>query len=625
MTGDPRSRPAPSVLDGDTRRARSLEVAFVAVGLALVVGYRSFEPVWEVGRGLIALGLLSGLSYVAGQFIYRRSVPGGLLQAVKVALIVTQPLLLTLWALDLPVSRVALAGELVLLVVAIAAVGWAWPSGLRVVAAGAFAGLAALPTVVGFTHPDTSPPAGHRTHYRFTSYHDLSVTTHEVMPGEAQDGGALELMSDGRILLVAGSGDARLIRIGQGGEVEAKKLDLRLPLDVSSYRATVHYQPQFYRVIDVLRDADRLFASYVHWEPNRACYTLRLAEAAFDGSTAGPWKVRFESTPCVPLPYAYNTSGGRIAALDQRSLLLSVGTFGIDDVSKSQADYEGWREASDYGKILVLNRDTWEGSVLTRGHRNPQGLLVAGRRIWSTEHGPHGGDELNLIRAGSDYGWPFVSYGTDYGVKRLELGGSPGDHDGYEQPVHAWIPSIGISNLIEVTGGQFPLWQGDLLIGSLGGLGNGRSVFRVRLLEGRAVAVEKIPVDSKVRDLVQLPEGGPLVLWDGLGNIRVLRAADHVFSQCSGCHTVRNAQHGIGPDLYGIVGQPVARHVNYPYSDAIRRFGGDWTVARLDGFLADPRGRVPGTSMEHEGVVGAAERAEIIKFLSEVSAGRRTR
>jgi cytochrome c2 len=313
----------------------------------------------------------------------------------------------------------------------------------------------------------------------------------------------------------------------------------------------------------------------------------------------------------------YNTSGGRIAVLDSSRLLLSIGTFGVD-----QSDDRQWSEDSDYGKILVLDRDTWRAEVFTAGHRNPEGLLVAGDRIWSTEHGPHGGDELNLIEAGTDYGWPYVSYGTDYGQKTLAWGGTPGDHSGFAEPVFAWLPSVAVSSLIEVSDGLFPRWRGDLLIGSLSGLGNGRALFRVRLLEGRAVTVERIPVDSRVRDLVQLPGGGPVVLWDGAGSIRTLQPADHVFSQCAGCHGVRNAQHGIGPDLYGIVGSPVARHVNYEYSAALVRHSGSWTTARLDRFLADPRGEVPGTSMDHGGISDRAERAEIIQFLSEVSAGR---
>jgi cytochrome c2 len=293
-----------------------------------------------------------------------------------------------------------------------------------------------------------------------------------------------------------------------------------------------------------------------------------------------------------------------------------VGTFGLDGLQPADLP------ASDYGKILVLDRATWRSEVFTTGHRNPEGLLVEGGGIWSTEHGPHGGDELNLVVRGSDYGWPSVSYGTDYGHKSLALGAVPGDHEGFAQPVYSWTPSIGVSSFIRVDGELFPLWRGDFLVGALSGLGNGEAIFRVRLREGRVVTAERIPVGVRVRDLVQLPGGGPVVLWDGAGTIRLLRPADHVFGACSGCHGIRNAQHAIGPDLYGVVGSPVARHADYGYSAAMLEHGGRWTPERLDRFLANPRGEVPGTSMDHEGIASAAVRADVIRFLSEISAGR---
>jgi hypothetical protein len=118
----------------------------------------------------------------------------------------------------------------------------------------------------------------------------------------------------------------------------------------------------------------------------------------------------------------------------------------------------------------------------------------------------------------------------------------------------------------------------------------------VRLLEERAVSVEKIPIRSVVRDVLQLPAGGPLLLWDGRGVVRVLRPADHVFSQCAACHGMRDGQqHGIGPDLFGVVGSPVGRHGNYDYSAALRQYGGTWTPARLGRFLEDPQHGSRGT------------------------------
>jgi glucose/arabinose dehydrogenase/cytochrome c2 len=593
-----------------------LESLFVAAGLTLAVSLRLFEPIWQVHPGLLAMGLLTGVAYLVGAAAHGRSARPDLGRAALVTIVVSQPILLALRLLDLGGSRLMLLVELALLFVWVAFAGLRWPTPpVRISLAALFAGVASLPTLAGVVSRDAddlSSSVVPDRRYVFTSYVDLGVTTHRVAPEELQDGGAMTLLPDGRVLLVTGSGSGLLLDFADG--LETAPLEMRLPLDVAAYRTPDRHQPEFYRVFDVVYDAGTLLASYIHWDRAQGCFALRLAEADFDGSTVGTWATRIETRPCVPLSHVQNTSGGRIAVVDDSRLLLTTGAFGmahelIDD--------------SDYGKVLEIDRSTWKHEVFTRGHRNPEGLLLDGDRVWSTEHGAHGGDELNLLVEGESYGWPRVSYGTDYGKKTLASGAEPGDHAGFAAPVYAWVPSIGISNLIAVSDGLFPQWRGDLLIGALSGLGNGEALFRVRLLEGRAVSIERIPTSSRVRDLLELPNGGPLVLWDGQGSVRVLRPATHVFSQCTGCHSIRNAQHGIGPDLYGVVGEAVARHGDYVYSAALRRYGRTWTAERLDRFLESPQREVPGTSMEHEGIADPAERAEIIQFLRDISAGRR--
>jgi glucose/arabinose dehydrogenase/cytochrome c2 len=603
--------------DGD--RIGMLEPILIAIGLALAVSLRELTPIWQVQPGLLVLGALTAGAYLVGQAAYARGERRGVGWAFMVAVLVSQPVLLVLWLLDLEASRIVLLAELALLFLAVAWAGARAPRTLRTALALGFACVAALPTLIGDRRQpegsDTDPFAP-RTEYVFSSYHDLSISTHVVLADETQSGGALTLLPDGRVLLVAGSGAARLLDISDN--LVASSLALELPIDVAAYRALGRRQPEFYRVFDAVYDRGSLFATYVHWDSEGDCYALRLAEGDFDGVHVGPWVTRFESRPCVAQSHIGNLSGGRIAVLDSSRLLLSTGSVGI-----SASDAPSSIEQSDHGKILELDRETWSHRVFTSGHRNPQGLLVAGDRIWSTEHGPHGGDELNLVRAGSNYGWPFVSYGTDYGKKTLTSGSTPGDHSGYTQPVHSWLPSVGISNLIESSGDLFPRWRGDLLIGALSGLGNGQGLFRVRLVDERVLTAERIPMPGMVRDLLELP-GGPLVLWDGRGRVSVVRPADHVFAECAGCHTIRNEQHGIGPDLYGVVGSPVGRHENYQYSVALQSYGGVWTPARLDRFLERPLDEVPGTSMEHAGLADPAARAEVIQFLRELSAGRRT-
>ena len=107
--------------------------------------------------------------------------------------------------------------------------------------------------------------------------------------------------------------------------------------------------------------------------------------------------------------------------------------------------------------------------IWSYGHRNPQGLAIHPETgdIWITEHGPQGGDELNLIQPGLNYGWPVVGYGVNYGSGLAIHEGT--QREGMESPVHFWVPSIATSGLAFYTGDRFPDWQGDLLVGGLAG------------------------------------------------------------------------------------------------------------------------------------------------------------
>lgn len=584
--------------------ADCLEPLLVSIGLVLLVSYRFFEPIWTAAPGLLALGGLTSVAYLAGFVTVRRSRETGTLRVLLIGILVSQPVLLATWLLGLPLSRIALVLELFILFLALLLTASRVPPRARAGVATLFAAVAAYPSVAGGLEAEgeRSLPAVAED-FVFSSYHDLSVTDYTVLEGEKQSGGAVRLLPDGRVLLVAGSGASRILSLDDG--LEATEVDLDLPIDVATYRARASSPTPYYRVTDVIYHDGRLLVSYTAWHSEDDCYTVRLVEASFDGVSAGPWTTRFDSRPCLELGSLNNRAGGRIAVLDSAHVLLTLGAFG------STSD-----DGADYGKIVRLDTESWRSEVFTRGHRNAQGLLVSDTVIWSTEHGPDGGDELNRIEAGRDYGWPAVSYGTDYGRKTLSSGNVPGDHSGFEEPVFTWVPSVGISDLIEVSGSTFPLWEGDLLIGSLSGLGNGHSLFRVRLVEGRAVTVERIPTGRLIRDLVELPNG--LLLWDGRGTLQLVRAGGHVFSPCSSCHAVRLATHGVGPDLWGVVGSPVARHADYEYSRALKEYGGRWTKTRLDRFLENPSGEIPGTTMEHDGISDPGERAEIIRFLEDV-------
>ncbi len=158
------------------------------------------------------------------------------------------------------------------------------------------------------------------------------------------------------------------------------------------------------------------------------------------------------------------------------------------------------------------------------GHRNPLGLeFSADGTLWSSEMGPEGGDELNVVEEGGNYGWPEASNGSDYGGGEIPdhdgEGGATGD-DGFVSPVTSWTPSISPSSLMIYDGDLFPEWKGDAFLGAL----SGESLVRVDLDGTRAVDDETVVEGQRVRAVEQAPDGSIWILEDA-GSGRLLRLA----------------------------------------------------------------------------------------------------
>ena len=150
--------------------------------------------------------------------------------------------------------------------------------------------------------------------------------------------------------------------------------------------------------------------------------------------------------------------------------------------------------------------------IWTYGHRNAQGLAIHPETgdVWLNEHGPQGGDELNLIRPGLNYGWPIVGFGVNYrtgiAIHSATL------QDGMEPPVHIWVPSIGVTGMLFYTGTAFPDWQGDMIVASL----RGEQLVRLTLNEQQVARQETlINGIGRIRDVRQGPNGIIYLAMDG--------------------------------------------------------------------------------------------------------------
>jgi cytochrome c2 len=372
------------------------------------------------------------------------------------------------------------------------------------------------------------------------------------------------------------------------------------------------------------------------WVPEKACWVERVSmlegvrDEIIDGRKRESWKTLFESSPCLPtdgenrrhgIPVVGYFGGGRMAVLGDDELLLTVGDFGFDGLASPWMLPQ--ELTNSYGKTIRIRISDGSSTVFTFGQRNPQGLFVGSEgRIWSTEHGPQGGDELNLLVEGANYGWPLATFGTDYGSYRWPRAKAEGEHTGYALPVFAWIPSIGASQVIEVDGTRFPQWRGDLLVGSL----RAAKLFRMRVRDGRTIYAEPIELGCRVRDLVEGADGN-LVIWsDDCGIVtlqpQAVSGPAALFAEkCSGCHQSDLVSgNRIGPNLHGAVGRPIASLRGYPdYSVCLKKKGGDWSRESLDRFLTSPATFCPGTSMQFAGVETPQDRESIIEYLSTLS------
>ena len=255
---------------------------------------------------------------------------------------------------------------------------------------------------------------------------------------------------------------------------------------------------------------------------DRGSNATRIIRARLDGMTLEDSELIFEVAQRKNTPAHF---GGRLAWDATGHLLLTTGD-GFDFREEAQ------NLASQLGKTLrmqpngeapvVPNAPTLTGAdpyVFSYGHRSPQGLAVdpITGRIYQTEHGPKGGDEVNVIEAGGNYGWPVVSFGRDYSGAYISPFTS---RQGMVDPLVQWTPSTATSGLVVYRGSAFKDWEGDLLAGGL----IEKSVRRIDLQNGQVIGQEVLltELDERIRDVRVGPDGLIYVLTDSPTG-RVLR------------------------------------------------------------------------------------------------------
>jgi len=471
-----------------------------------------------------------------------------------------------------------------------------------------------------------------------TSFYDIKkIKFANKIPNSFSEGGGIDKVYD-RYILASGSGDIYVfLTDDMSSNLDIKKLPYRVPMNFEQFKSSVdnNVRTEKFRVMDLIvrevGDNVELYSTHHYWFVNKNCYVLRLSKLTLASNfiestdSNSSWETIYESNPCLPIrkkgnPFVGQQSGGRMAFLNHETMLLSVGDHEFDGVNSEAVHPQD--KTSSYGKIISLDLSTFDNHIYSYGHRNPQGIFVdKEKNIWISEHGPQGGDEINLIKEGFNYGWPYVTYGTNYGKQNWPLNKSQGKHNGYELPLYSWYPAIAPSALIRLQNTAFTYWKDDLILSSL----KSKSLYRIRIEDETVRLIEPIYIDEKVRAMVE-GHNGEILLWTHDSDIVIIKKVDKdlnltaSFSSCIGCHAIDDSDdHGIGPNLKNIIGRKIASAENYRYSDALKSIDGVWTKDLIDEYIQDPQSFAPGTSMIYGGIEDEKTRSEIIDYLERSS------
>mgnify|MGYP000011478046 FL=1 len=270
------------------------------------------------------------------------------------------------------------------------------------------------------------------------------------------------------------------------------------------------------RVLDTLLIKNEIFISI--GENNSNCKKFKIMSANINDKILN-FKNFFVTDEC-----GKNIQGGRMQAYLHNGIEGILFTTGDNDVDYPNAKPQN--EDSVYGKIIFKDFMSKNYEIFSIGHRNGQGLLVKDNLILMTEHGPRGGDEINRIIYKKNYGWPIASYGEKYSKDNLiTYYKKSHENNGFEEPIYAFIPSVGISELISLPNSFSKKWIDNFLVTSL----YGRSIFRIKLNKNfnKVIFIEKIFIGERIRDIKYSNSHNMILLaFEEKGQLGILTISD---------------------------------------------------------------------------------------------------
>ena len=316
---------------------------------------------------------------------------------------------------------------------------------------------------------------------------------------------SVTFLPDGRLLVTERAGRLRLV--SADFKLDPKPIE-GLPEVVS------HGQGGLFDVVLHPQYAQNAWIYWAYNAPGPGGWGTALARGKLQGQRMTDVQVLFSMQPKTRSGFHF---GGRIVFDQAGFVYLTLGDRGDKDRAQKMDDHAGSViRLHDDGRVPANNPFVKRAGAFaekwTLGHRNMQGAALHPQtgELWTHEHGPQGGDELNVMRAGLNYGWPVITYGVNYGLGTKI--GEGQEKPGMVQALKVWVPSIAPSGMAFVSGSQFPQWQGSLLIGAL----RGQMLVRLTLDGEKVVSEERLfqGRPGRIRDVRMGPDGLVYLLTD---------------------------------------------------------------------------------------------------------------
>lgn len=332
--------------------------------------------------------------------------------------------------------------------------------------------------------------------------HDSELVRFRIVEvvGDLSHPWGMAFLPNGAIIVTERSGTVKLVQDGRSTDIQGAPA---VAANGQGGLLDVALHPEFER--------NRL-VYFTYSARDSAGFGTRVGRAPLDGQTLELFEVLFSMEEFSTATHHF---GSRMAFGEDGTLYFTIGDRGDRNRAPDLNQHAG--------KVLRINDDGGvpqdnpfvgqEGvrpEIFSYGHRNPQGIAVdpATGTVWEHEHGPRGGDEVNIIRPGANYGWPEITYGREYSGAYI----APDSKDGLEQPVIHWTPSIAPSGLAFYSADHIPEWKGNLFAGALAG----KELRRIVVNDREVVHQERLLVGvvGRIRDVSQGPDGNIWILTD---------------------------------------------------------------------------------------------------------------